>query len=91
MKTKYQYISFKLLEHKPKTSVWECVNNRGDYPIGIIKWYPQWRQYCFYPNVATVYSSGCLSDIIDFIKQATEDKQHWVYGKPHLGRGLKFF
>ena len=37
-------------------------------PIGVIRWYPQWRQYCFFPTEGTVYSKGCLKDIANFIE-----------------------
>ena len=34
-----------------------------------MKWYPSWRQYCYFPTIKAVYSKGCLDDIGDFIKQ----------------------
>lgn len=65
-----KYIHFVKIEEKPKTSVWSVVNNTGDYPIGIIRWNPGWRQYCFYPETDIVFSVGCLQDICQFIKEA---------------------
>ena len=72
MKTEYQFINFKVIEEKPKTKVWSCINNKSQNELGIIKWYPGWRQYCYFPTVQAVYSKGCLSDIMDFIKQITK-------------------
>lgn len=69
MKTNYQYISFLFVEQKPKTQVWRCVNNSSQNELGIIKYYPAWRQYCYFPTIQAVYSTGCLNDINDFIKQ----------------------
>jgi hypothetical protein len=68
MKT-YQYINFKLIEQKPKTGVYQCRNNKSGVELGLIKWYPAWRQYCYFPTCQAVYSKGCLDDINDFIKE----------------------
>lgn len=64
----YKFINFILIEQKPKTGVWACVNNSSGDTIGIVKWYPSWRQYCYFPGGSTVYSKGCLEDIIDFME-----------------------
>lgn len=71
---KEKYIYFKKIEDKPKTSVWSCCNNSGDYQIGIIKWNPGWRQYCFFPEPDMVFSVGCMEDIGKFIKRLKEMK-----------------
>jgi len=31
--------------------------------IGVIKWYGNWRQYCFFPYGETIWNSDCLNDI----------------------------
>lgn len=41
----------------------------GNYLIGIVKWYPQWRQYTFFPNAETLYNQECLHDIANFVKE----------------------
>lgn len=69
MKRYYQYINFQIKEHKPKTLVWSCRNNSSGAELGEIKWYASWRQYCYFPTVQAVYSTGCLKDIADFISQ----------------------
>jgi len=73
MKTEYEYIRFEKIAEKVKTSVWSCLNSHYDTELGRVKWYPQWRQYCYFPTVAAVYSVGCLNDISDFIHQLNED------------------
>ena len=72
MKTQYKYIYFHKIGDKPKTSVWSCYNNRNGDKLGEVKWYPGWRQYCYFPTVMAVYSGGCLEDIQDFIRQLEE-------------------
>jgi hypothetical protein len=78
METEYKYIYFEKIEKikdLPKTSVWECKNNRSNEIIGIVKWNSQWRQYCFFPDSYTIFNSTCLQDIIHFINQLSEDRQ----------------
>lgn len=68
LKTVYEYIHFKLLEEKPKTTVWACHNNRSGAKLGVVKWGP-WRAYAYYPTTQAVYSAGCLDDISAFVRQ----------------------
>jgi len=35
--------------------------------LGEIKWYPPWRAYCFYPGYETVFDTGCLGKIYDWV------------------------
>lgn len=63
-----KWIKFELLKDFGLTKLWE-VNTRKDIPLGCIKWYGPWRRYCFFPVAGTVYSSGCLKDISEFIKR----------------------
>ena len=74
VRTKYQYISFELVDKKPKTGVWACRNIHHGEVLGIIKWHPGWRQYCYFPSIQGVYSRGCLDDIGDFIEQLRPKK-----------------
>ena len=55
--------------YNPKgiTCVWEVEAIDGTL-LGSIKWYPQWRQYCFFPMNNTLHNAGCLNDIADFMK-----------------------
>jgi hypothetical protein len=70
MKTQFEFIHFVEVEKKPKTSVWTCRNTKSMEGIGTVMWYPAWRQYCFVPWDGTVFSVGCMKDIISFIKEA---------------------
>lgn len=69
MTTKYKYIHFIKIEDKPKTSVWQCLNNKSKAELGVVKWYPSWRQYCFFTTYQAVFNNSCLLDISDFISQ----------------------
>lgn len=75
MKTRYEYIHFKLdvtASKGRKTNIYAILSKSSNHILGYIKWYGAWRQYCFYPNGETVYNVGCLDDIKDFIKQLME-------------------
>lgn len=69
-----KYIQFDLVEQKPKTSVWAVRNIKSQSIIGYIKWYCAWRQYCFFPETETLYSAGCLQDIINFMGEESGKK-----------------
>ena len=69
MKTRYEFIRFEEVEKKPKTSVYHCLRNSSGDVLGEVKWYGPWRQYCFYPAFSTVFNSGCLDGIVDFLRQ----------------------
>ncbi len=75
MVLKYKYIYFELVEEKLKTKVYSCRNNKSNIELGVIKWHPSWRQYCYFPTVQAVYSNDCLLNIIDFINQLKEQKE----------------
>lgn len=70
MITRYQYIHFVKIAQRPKTAVWSCRNNISQEELGQVRWYPAWRQYCYFPTAQAVYSAGCLADIKEFIEQA---------------------
>jgi len=63
----FKYIEFKIAEQKPKTTVWDILNKNSGDRIGQVKWWANWRQYCFFPDEECVFSVGCLRDIMDFI------------------------
>lgn len=66
-----KYIRFVKVAEKPKTSVWDVINKSGEYSIGVIKWNPGWRQYCFFPEQGMVFSVGCMQDICKFIEEVS--------------------
>ena len=65
----YQYFTVKRRgsSKSGKTHIYDCENVSSGQVIGTIAWYGPWRCYCFYPMSGTVFSSGCLRDVKDFI------------------------
>ncbi len=68
MKTKGTWISFNLMEKKPKTDVWGVSTKDGDW-LGQIKWFGRWRTYSFFPWPNTVYEHKCMSEITEFMNE----------------------
>lgn len=70
-----KYIDFTEVPSNKKTLTYEVVSKEGAGSLGVIKWYAPWRKYSFFPNPDTLYETRCLTDIVDFIKQLTEDRK----------------
>jgi len=69
MITRYPFIAFVKIAETSRTSVWSCRNTRSNVELGVVRWHAAWRQYCYFPTVQAVYSSGCLQDIQSFIAE----------------------
>ncbi len=72
MKKTYRYIRF----NQGESGIWWCNSkkgddllDRGDDLLGSVSIFEQWKQYCFFPAAITVFSSECLDDIADFLRQ----------------------
>jgi hypothetical protein len=72
---RYRFIHITDISSKPKANVYGVFNNANSYCLGTIEWYVPWRQYCFIPLSGTVFSAGCLADIMDFIKNEAGKEQ----------------
>jgi len=69
------YIEFELIEEKPKTKVFNVKNKNSSVILGIIKWFSSWRQYCFFPSEETIFSYGCMNEVIDFIQELMKERK----------------
>ena len=75
-----QYLAFVGLDYldgkslKKKTSTIGVFHRGTVTRLGIIKWYTPWRQYVFFPESETLYSSGCLQDISNFISKMMSER-----------------
>lgn len=56
-----------------KTRIFNVCNKNSGAVLGEVRWYGQWRRYCFFPSeyAAFVFSAGCLRDIATFADQQT--------------------
>lgn len=55
-----------------KTKKWSVTSRVTGAVLGYIKWYGQWRKYCFF-SVDAIYEEKCLTDIATFVKMKTEE------------------
>jgi hypothetical protein len=69
-----KYLRFDLVRDSGKTTVWDVVSNNGP-ALGQIKWYPQWRRYCFFPWNNMLFDNSCLKDITFKIDQLMNDRR----------------
>lgn len=74
MRKRKRYIEFQEQEPLPgrKTRRMKVVNTSG-IELGMIYWWPNWRQYTFSPGKATIYNEGCLDEIHAKVVQMNEE------------------
>ena len=67
----YEYIAIERISSSKsgKTHLYHVTNRRFGTTLGHIRWFARWRQYVYEPSSHTVYSAGCMRDIIDFIEE----------------------
>ena len=83
----YKYITMIKTEDKPKTSVFEVYSKHEDL-LGEIRFFAQWRQYCFFPEDDCVFSKGCMEDINDFITKLGEILKQNRLSRQSVERGM---
>jgi hypothetical protein len=69
------YIEFELIKQTDRTKKFRVKNIEHGTILGLIMWYGAWRQYAFFPSEETVFSSGCMQDITQFIKGLMEKRK----------------
>lgn len=57
----------------------------ADY-LGAIQWNGAWRQYCFYPETETMWSSGCMKGIITFIDKINKQHKDSLHRRQHTSK-----
>ena len=70
-----KYFAVELMEKKTRTEVYGIRSKHHSEPIGMVKWYAPWRQYCFFPEPGTVWSRYCLNEVNTFINQLKEARK----------------
>jgi len=70
-----KYMVFEEIERKPKTSVWQVLNRKSSYVLGLIEYYTGWRQYVFEPSGNTEFNNSCLNEISGFLTELNNNRQ----------------
>ena len=58
---------FKMRKERESWHYW-ITTRRGNVTLGEIRYYSQWKQFCFFPERGTVWSDDCLRNVRDFMK-----------------------
>lgn len=57
-----------------KTPIVYVCSKRTGAALGQIRWYGPWRQFCFYPEPATIFNKGCMVEIQNQIGLLHEER-----------------
>lgn len=60
---------------KSKTRVWLVLSRTNNTELGQVKWFAVWHKYCFFPAVSTVFDGKCMTAIVEFCKDRTNDQR----------------
>lgn len=55
-----------------KTPIYYIWSNIGGVYIGEIKWFSNWRKYCFFPYENSVWDYKCLNEILENLNKINE-------------------
>ena len=71
LKTKYKYIEFVQESNMYQANpIWRCKNKRHGSQLGIVEYYPEWKQWVIGAiDHRNIFSADCLDDISHFLKQ----------------------
>lgn len=69
-----KHIEFNKIGDTGKSEIWNIISLSSEFILGQIKWYGQWRQYCFFPSPHSVFNGTCMDEIKAKIKQLMDDR-----------------
>ncbi|RLI55250.1 MAG: hypothetical protein DRP09_10570 [Candidatus Thorarchaeota archaeon] len=70
--TEHLRFSFVRKSESGKTWIIAVFNKKTETFLGQVRWFGNWRKYCFYPERNTIYDQKCLGDIGNFMKMLTK-------------------
>ncbi len=56
-----------------RTRWWEVRSTKDQRLMGIIKWYRQWRKYCFFPETGVILDPYFLLEIAETCQRLTKE------------------
>jgi hypothetical protein len=71
-----KYLDALLMPGGPKTSRWRIVSRTQRTVLGVVQWFPRWRQYCFDPSGMTTFNAECLDDIARFLRRVMHEHRN---------------
>lgn len=73
-----KWLRFEITERKIATVVVGVYSKTQGSMLGVIGWYPRWRQYCFIPNPQTIFNADCLGTITNCIRMLMQQKMNFA-------------
>ena len=74
---KYIGITELPLEKGRKTHIYSLHElGNEEYDLGQIAWYGPWRKFCFFTSGGTVFDTGCLGQIVEWLDALNEDHKN---------------
>lgn len=70
-----KFLKFRCVAATDKTETYDVLLRSQGSVLATIKWYGQWRQYCFFPHENTVWNVNCLHDINAFIQRLMGERR----------------
>ena len=64
------YLRITEVQTSKLTRHWNVESTSG-HRLGVVKFFPRWRCYSFFPADDTTFNGGCLSDLAAFCDQQT--------------------
>lgn len=68
------YLEFKEVASGSKlVRAWHVVSLTQKTVLGLVRWFPHWRQYTLSTGDEVVWSPGCLREVADFMERETAE------------------
>ena len=45
-----EFLTFEIVGKKPKTLIYAVISKSSNCVLGMVRWHPAWRHYCYFPN-----------------------------------------
>jgi hypothetical protein len=58
-----------------KTHIYEVGSESSGVKLGEIRWFGQWRQYCFYPEDQTIWNENCMYSVVQVLRSLNRNKR----------------
>lgn len=69
------HLQFSDVPFEGKTRKISVSNSQNGVLIGMIKFYPQWRKYVFYPETYTLFDVDCLTEITQMLEYLMNERK----------------
>jgi hypothetical protein len=60
------------------TRKWAATATDSSTILGVVKWFAQWRKYCFFPYDNSLFDAGCLVELAEFCKHQNDVRRQDV-------------